>query len=98
MWKDTVRERYWWAQIQSQLDELIYELSKAEEEEAALFYLLGLHLSDLSDLKFFSEREQIKIRGLLTELMNYSNQHLTILSKVLEELKAQKEHDARSAV
>ena len=33
MWKDKVRQRYRWARIQDELDELLYELSKAEDEE-----------------------------------------------------------------
>ena len=98
MWKDKVQERYWWAHIQDQLDELIYELSKAEEEEAALFYLLGLHLNDLSDLEFFNVKEQVKIKKLLGDLMIFSHDHSGLLTQALQILREQKKRNARSAI
>ena len=98
MWKDKIHERYWWARIQDQLDELIYELSKAEEEEAALVYLLGLHLSNFSDLKFFDARERAKVIKLLTALMDFSKQHSKLLTQALQESENKKEHNARASV
>ena len=98
MWRDEVHERYWWATIQGQLDELIYELSKAEEEEAAVLYLLGLHFDNAVDLKFFNHEEQERIKELLSILMNYSIKHREILEKAIKELTEKRKKNARQTI
>ena len=99
MWKDIVQERYWWARIEDQLDELIYELSKAEEEEATLLYLMGLYQDDSLDLQFFTEEECQKVRQLLSILMDYSLKHRDMLSELLEGLDSKKRNPhARAAI
>ena len=55
MWTENVKDRYWWVKIQSQLEELMCELSMAEEEEQTDLYLLQLHLNNESDLSFFTK-------------------------------------------
>ena len=96
MWNDKIRDRYWWASIRNGLDELICELNKAEEEEAALLFLLGLHLSDVPDLEFFDEKEQAKITGLLALLIEFANQHSSLLVQAIQRLEERREYNARA--
>lgn len=98
MWQDKVRERYWWAGIQNQIDELMYELSKAEEEEAAVLYLLGLYVDNAADLKFFDEKKREKIKGCLSVLMNHSARHRELLNQAAERLAEKKRGHAQPAV
>ena len=80
------------------MDELIYELSKAEEEEAAIFYLMKLHFDNAVDLKFFSEKEGEKIKQLLSFLMHYSNKNRDLLTQAIKELVEKRKGSARTAV
>ncbi len=86
MWKDSVRNRYRWAGIENKMDELIYELSKAEEEEEVGLYLLHLHYDNEIDLNFFSKTEKGKIKKLLGILINDTMQHRERLALVIKEL------------
>lgn len=90
MWRDPVRKRYRWAAMQSQMDELIFELSKAEEEEEIGLYLLRLHYDNEVDLRFFTQREKDKIKKLLGILMNDTARHRELLTSVMRELAEKK--------
>ncbi len=87
MWRDRVKERYRWARIHSQMDELIYELTKAEDEEEVGLYLLRLHCDNEIDLKFFARIEKALIKNLLTTLVNDTVRHRELLTEIIGELK-----------
>ena len=90
MWHDRITERYRWAKIKSQFDELIYELSKAEDEEEVGLYLLRLHCENEKDLLFFSEEEKKAIKRLLNILVADTLRHRELLGAVLKELKQER--------
>jgi len=35
MWRDTVEKRFFWASLEQEVEKILYELIKAEEEEDA---------------------------------------------------------------
>lgn len=102
MWKGDIREHYPWAKIQSQMDELIYELSRAEDEEGAELIQLQLHLDDKTDLGFFTQEEAEMIASLLSVLIGDTMKHQNLLGNAIKDLKEKKieewkdepEHDA----
>ncbi len=94
MWKDKVTQRYRWAAIQDKFDELIFELSKAEEEEEVGLYLLRLHYDNEIDLRFFDPGEKEKIKRMLDVLMSDTVRHRELLSKVSAELKEKRPRHA----
>jgi len=94
MWKDKVKHRYRWAGIQDKFDELIFELTKAEEEEEAALYLLRLHVENEIDLSFFTEREKEKVKRLLRFLIKDTARHRDSIAKVIAELKNKRQPHA----
>lgn len=98
MWRDKVIHRYRWAEIHDKFEELIFELTKAEEEEEVGLYLLRLHYNNEADLGFFNAREREKIKSLLGELVKDTILHRELLSKVIEELKARRSKHAGSGI
>lgn len=86
MWKDNVERRYHWAKIRSQLDELLFELSKAEEEEEVGLYLLRLHLDNKIDLKFFTAAQRERVSALFSILINDTKRHQELLAGAIREL------------
>ena len=90
MWKDKARERYPWAKIQSQLDELIYELSKAEDEEEVELSMLRLHAGDKVDFEFFTPEEARKVKKLLFILIRDTQKHQALLNVAVKELERKK--------
>ncbi len=94
MWKDKVSQRYRWAAIQDKFDELIFELSKAEEEEEVGLYLLRLHYDNEIDLRFFDQGEKEKIKRMLGVLMADTVRHRELLSKIIAELKEKRPRHA----
>ena len=93
MWTDKIEEHYWWAHIEDEVDQLILELSKAEDEEAAELSLLKLHFDNRSDYQFFTPEEEKEIKERLSILVNDTIKHAELLSqaiKQLEEIKLKK--------
>ena len=98
MWRDKVTQRYHWAGIHDKFEKLIFELTKAEEEEEVALYLLRLHSGNEAELGFFSPREREKIKSLLGELVKGTILHRELLSKVIGELKARRCKHAGSGI
>ena len=90
MWKDKAKERYPWAKIKNQLDELIYELSKAEDEEEVELSMLRLHAGNKIDFEFFTPEEAGKVKKLLAILIKDTQRHQALLSGAVEELEKKK--------
>ena len=98
MWRDKVTQRYHWAGIHDKFEELIFELTKAEEEEEVGLYLLRLHYDNEIDLDFFNLREKERIKKLLTILMDDTARHRELLLKAIAELKARRVKHAGSGI
>ncbi len=98
MWNDDVSDRYWWADIYNQIERLMWELSKAEDEEEVDLYLLGLHFQNESDLKFFTKMERDEIKKRLSVLMTDTQKHIKLLNEVSEELKVLGEKNAKKTI
>lgn len=78
-----------------QLDELIYGLSKAEEEGEVGIYLLRLHLENDVDLRFFKPKEREEIKKQLSFLIDETARHRELLAAAIEEMRQRRESDAR---
>ena len=103
MWSDNVKDQYWWMNAQNKIEELLRELSKAEDEECADLYLCHLHLVNEAELSFFTEVEKEEIKGLLSILIEDSEKHCNLLVKIsvgLKQLldKHTGEHNAQKAL
>ena len=87
MWSDKARDRYWWVEARNQIEELLCELSKAEDDEEADLYYLELLLKDEADLEFFLEAERKEIERLLAILIEDTKKHHSLLGEMSEEIK-----------
>jgi len=87
VWKDEVKKRYPWAKIQNQIDELYYELSKAEDEEDIELSMLGLQIERKVDFDFFTKKEKQKVKKLMSILIEDTRKHGELLRKALNALK-----------
>ncbi len=88
MIKERIRLPYPWIKIKNEIDELLYKLSLAEDEEESELFLFQLYLQDEEDLSFFSPKEQEEIRGLLKLLIEDTRRHTELISVMAEEIKS----------
>lgn len=95
MWADNVRDRYWWIKIRNQVEELLCELGKAEDDEQTDLYLLRLHLDNEPELQFFTVDERNKVEKLLSILIQDTLKHRNLLSKLTEQIEKERPSDAR---
>ena len=86
MWKDKAKDSFWWMEVRSEIDELLCELCKAEDEEEVGIYLLSLHFKNEKDLKFFTKKEIVTIKKLLSFLMSDTHRHRELLGEMGKEL------------
>lgn len=86
MWKDEVRERFFWASMNQELEKLLYELIKAEEEEDAGIYLLMMHYDHARTEDPLHLKEKEKILNALSILIGDSRKHQKLLQDVIEGL------------
>ena len=98
MWRDSVKDRYWWIKVRNEMEELLWELSKAEDDEETDLYLLRLHFDNESDLNFFTETEKREIKRLLSILMTDTKKHRNLLIEISKELKGLGEGHAGQAL
>jgi len=85
-WEDKVENHFEWARIQSEREELLFELYKAEDEEEAGIYLMEMHLRNKTDLEFFSSRERKRIKELMGQLIRDTIKHRDLLGECVEEI------------
>ncbi len=93
MWKDRIGDRYPWAKITDRLDELIYELSKAEDEEEVELSMLKLHFDNKIDLQFFQPYEREEIKSRIAILIRDTRKHQKLLGLMVEKLKEEKKNN-----
>lgn len=91
MWKDTVEKRYFWATMEKELEKLLYELVKAEEEEDAGIYLLIMHYGHAHEEIPFTAKEKEKTLRLLEILIADSRKHQRLLRESIGRLKAERD-------
>ncbi len=87
MIKERIRLPYPWIKIKNEIDELLYKLSLAEDEEESELFLFQLYLQNEEDLSFFNLKEQEEIRGLLKLLIEDTRRHTELISEMSEEIK-----------
>lgn len=87
MWSDEVKDHYWWAKICNEIQELMLELSKAEDEEQVDLYYMRLHFDNEKDLGFFTENERDEVKKRLSILMADTEKHIRLLGEINAELK-----------
>ena len=90
MWKDTVEKRFFWATMGQEVEKLLYELVKAEEEEDAGIYLLMMHLDHACETIPFTTKEKAKMLRLLSILIEESQGHQKRLLEIIAKLEKEK--------
>lgn len=86
MWKDAVEKRFSWAAMEGELEKVLYELIKAEEEEDAGIYLLLMHYDHAREEDPFTLKEKEKILHSLSLLIGESRKHQKLLQGMIDQL------------
>ena len=83
MWKDAVEKRYSWASMERELEKMLFELIKAEEEEDTGIYLLMMDYDHarVEDPRILEQKE--KILNLLSVLIGESRKHQKFLQEAI---------------
>lgn len=86
MWHDAIEKRYFWASMEEELEKILFELIKAEEEEDAGIYLLMMHYDHAreEDPCVIAPRE--KVLHLLSILIGESRKHQKLLQDAIGQL------------
>lgn len=87
MMKDRIRLHYPWIKIKNEVEELLYKLSVAEDEEESELFLFQLYIQDIEDLDFFTPKEREEIVGLLSMLIEDTRRHAGLIAEMTEEIK-----------
>ena len=95
MWKDRIETRYWWHEAKDAIDQLLYELAKAEDEEELSYYVLNLHQKNKDDFNCFSGEENKEIKRLLSVLVHQTDKHRKLLNEIMKELNALRDPNGR---
>ena len=95
VWKDAVEKRYFWASIEHELEKILYELMKAEEEEDSGIYLLMMHYEHAEKEVPFSYEERKKILGHLKTLIEDSRKHRRLLQEIIDRLRERTRSETR---
>lgn len=90
MWKDVVEKRYFWASIKQEIEKLLYELVKAEEEEDTGIYLLMMHYDHANESLPFTAQEKERILHLLSVLIGETRKHQKQLQELISKLEQEK--------
>jgi hypothetical protein len=86
MWKDEIELRFFWASMKDELEKILYELVKAEEEEDAGIYLLMMHYDHAREEETPSLPDKEKILEKLSVLVGESRRHQKLLQGMIERL------------
>lgn len=87
MIQDRIRLPYPWIKIKNELEELLYKLSLAEDEEDGELFLFRLYLQDDEDLNYFNPQEKEEIKGLLKLLIEDTRRHTELIGEMIGEIK-----------
>ena len=86
MWKDEIRKRFFWAAIEKELEKLLFELIKAEEEEDDGIYLLKMHYDHARKEDPAVLKEKGGIEERLDTLIKDTHRHQKLLQEMIERL------------
>ena len=86
MWHDAVEKRYFWASMEEELEKILFELIKAEEEEDAGIYLLMMHYDHAMEEDPLIIKNREKILHLLSLLIGESRKHQKLLQEAIVKL------------
>ena len=86
MWKDAIEKRFFWAALEQEIEKLLYELIKAEEEEDSGIYLLMMHYDHARQKNPFSPEENERIVHLLSVLIGDSKKHQRLLQDAISQI------------
>ena len=86
MWHDAVEKRYFWASMEEELEKILFELIKAEEEEDAGIYLLMMHYDHAMEENPLILKHREKILHLLSILIGESRKHQKLLQDAITQL------------
>lgn len=90
VWKDAVEKRFFWATMGQEVEKLLYELMKAEEEEDAGIYLLKMHYDHAKEPLPFTAAQKEKIQHLLSVLIGETHGHQKLLQEMITQLEKEK--------
>ena len=90
MWNDKVEKRFFWASMGEDVEKVLFELIKAEEEEDAGIYLLMLDYDHarVEDSRVLGKKGEIL--HLLSILIGESRKHQKMLQDAIESLEKRK--------
>jgi len=86
MWQERMEKRFFWASTEKDLEKLLYELIKAEEEEDTGIYLLLMYHDHAAKRLPFTPGETEKIRQSLSVLIEESRKHQKLLQDAISKL------------
>lgn len=95
MWKDAIEERFFWAHVNKELEKVLFELIKAEEEEDAGIYLLLMHYDHARLEHPEAIRDKAKVLHLLSMLIGESRKHQKLLQEAIERLEKRTNHEPK---
>lgn len=90
VWKDAVEKRFFWATMGQEVEKLLYELVKAEEEEDAGIYLLMMHLDHAKEPLPFTPQQKEKMQYLLSVLIGETRGHQRLLQEMISRLEKER--------
>lgn len=96
MWRDAIEKRYFWAKLDREVEKILFELIKAEEEEDAGIYLLLMHYDHAQGEPTFTAAEKREILHLLSILIGDSRKHQKLLREMIERLEGKAKNESRS--
>ena len=89
MWKDPVEKRYFWASMKQELEKLLYEMIKAEEEEDSGIYLLMMDYDHAREENPVAFRQKEKVLHNLSILIGDTRKHQKLLQEIIQKLEDQ---------
>ena len=90
MWRDAVEKRFFWASMEQELEKVLFELIKAEEEEDAGIYLLMMDYDHAREEDPSALREKEKVLHFLSILIGESRKHQKYLQDAIARLERSK--------
>ncbi len=95
MWNDAIEKRFFWASLDQEVEKILFELIKAEEEEDAGIYLLMMHYDHAREENPLAIGDKNKVLHLLSILIGESRKHQRLLQDAIELLEKRTNHEPK---
>lgn len=82
MWREHIKKRYFWNAVADDLNQLIGEITAAEEDEISDIFRLEMHLKSKEDLEIFTSKEVKEISTSLAFLIKDTKRHSRTLGRI----------------